>query len=427
MARRLTEWGGYRYLIAMVRACFSCLCLLTLSAQLAAVEWGGGGNSEGISELPGGKVSYRHFTSDDTSVLQATKGRNVVLLTREGEYPQEVIDPFVYDLDKIHDYYEDIAGEPKPHWFMDGKTTIAEVGDTGAFVSSAGRRYQSAAKGFSGHTGIEISADSFYRTVSNHSAGRGMGNIPYWEMGRNFWFGGDYDVGWESGVAGVGEAYALSMQTIAARQAGVKPDPCLLEVEGEIYRTLDKYIKDPQVTFQNTLESGKDSFGREGRAHWLLAGMITRLHRDHGGDAFLRRFLAEIRDTGGANGLQATVDHLAVAASRASGRDLTRMMREEWKLPVSDWAVGAARGYGGAGAGVVINQPINKQGLGALGGGDLSPPEAESPHHDAVEVAVGAAAGVVQSVSSGLNNAWADDSQPAECGWSVEWASVDEE
>jgi hypothetical protein len=103
------------------------------------------------------------------------------------------------------------------------------------------------------------------------------------------------------------------------------------------------------------------------------------------------------------------------------------MMREEWRLPVSDWAVGAARGCGGAGAGVVINQPINKQGLGALGGGDLSPPEAEFPHYDAVEVDVGASVGVVHSVSSDLHNAQADDSQPAKCAWSGEWAAADEE
>jgi len=345
-------------------------------------------NSKGVSELPGGRVSYKHFTSNNTSILQAAKGRNVVLLTSKNDYPKEMIDSFVFDLDKIYDYYKDMAGEPKTLSFMDGKATIAVVDDTGVFVSPSGKHYQSLARGFTGHTGIEISAGTFSKIFANHAAGRGMGNTPYWEMGRNFWFGGVYDIGWESGISGVGEAYALAMQTIAARQAGVKPDTHLLEVEKEIESTLDKYIKDPKATFHNTIAEGRDSFGRAGRAHWLLAGMVIRLHRDCGGDAFLRKFLAEIREAGGADNPQSAVDQLATAASRASGWDLTRMMREEWKLPVSDKAAAVASEYGRGRVGIVVTQPMNKQGLKALSGGDLSPSDMEFPYHGDVKVSV---------------------------------------
>lgn len=340
-----------------------------------------------ITDLGGGRVSYKHFTSEDTSLMHAWRGRNVVLLTRDGYYPEAVVSPLLYDMDKIYDYYRDMAGgDPKPHWAIGGKTTIAEVPDTGPANIDG---LWSAAKGFSGHTGIEISTPSFRHIVNKHAGGGGMDHIPYWEMGRNFWYGGRHQVGWKDGIAGVGEAYALAMQIIASKQAGVVPGRELKESAARADAMLDMYIRDHRLGYENTMAEGRDPYGNKDAGHWLVAAMVVRLHRDNGGDAFLRRFLDEVRRSEGSGNRQQALDLFAVAASKAARRDLSRMMRDEWKLPISDEGVAAARRGLEGDPLPVITSPLNQQGLGALSGGDLSAPPEAYPYLDEIVVNIG--------------------------------------
>lgn len=361
----------------------ACFALWMIGVAMALGEQAEGYTTPEITDLGGGRVSYRHFTSEDTSLMHAWTGRNVVLLTRDGHYPDAVVSPLLYDMDKIYDYYRDMAGgDPKPCWSIGGKTTIAEVPDTGPANIDG---LWSAAKGFEGHTGIEISTPYFRRIVRGHAAGGGMDHIPYWEMGRNFWYGGAHQVGWKDGIAGVGEAYALAMQIIASKQAGVEPSRQLKKAASKADTMLDLYIRDHRLGYENTMAEGRDSYGNKDTGHWLIAAMVVRLHRDNGGDAFLRKFLDEVRRSEGSSNHQQALDLFAGAASKAAGRDLSRMMRDEWKLPISEEGIAAGR----AGSPLpVTTSPLNQQGLGALSGGDLSAPPEVYPYHNEIIVSI---------------------------------------
>ncbi len=222
-------------------------------------------------------VNYHHFTSKETSRLRAWEGENIVLLTKSSNYPEELMGRLVSELDNVYRYYERMAGgRPKPWWSFLGKLTIAEVDSTGEGT---------AAMGFLGHTGVEISAGTMREALETYFTKGEIHNVFLWEFGRNFWFGERKPEGGRYGD--LADAYAMALQTIAGNEAGIRVNDTVKRTAAELDDIEGRYLSGGGVfSVKETLGQLSD---QEDRRRFLAAMMVRS--REVGGlpDTFISK------------------------------------------------------------------------------------------------------------------------------------------
>ncbi len=282
-------------------------------------------------------TTYISFVDNDTLDLFAWEGENLALLTKSDTLDPLIMDEIVSILDSAYRFYEHATGR-KPSLLVNynGKLSMAQVpGTCGAGC------------GLVGGTGIEILDsffDLFYDRVKQDNQ---YDQVPFYELGRNFWFFGNKLA---SGSSLFGRAastgYAVFMRYESMAATGVAPAPFrnlpFSELVEDNTNMIDQYLADPGLTFENTLALDlggvtTPKLGLNGGAS-LFASFLIRLKREYGEDQFVNNIWKELLNRPNATTDQQGIDNFILASSIAAGENLTSLF-QEWRWPVSEDAI----------------------------------------------------------------------------------------
>jgi hypothetical protein len=262
-------------------------------------------------------------------------GSNVVFLTVGDRFDHDLMERWVRNLDAGWSLYADLTGRrPGASRQLDGRAPIAAVPD-GSFTCGAGC-------GFVGHTGIELAMfyDHNYPALQRNP--RAMPHYVFYEMGRNFYTFGDRHSCFITGFAvfmryvcmdtlGCEDVEPGNRSTIERAEAlHTKGDLSFLKCFTNADGLTEKQprLKDPQGRWLNPSDQPV-----------TYASAMLRLHRECGGNAWLKRFYARLAtapeakpDTPAGALMQCRTWYLC--ASLAARRDLSPIFVDAWRLPM---------------------------------------------------------------------------------------------
>jgi hypothetical protein len=279
-----------------------------------------------VTQLP--PVSYTAFDGH-TETLVPWQGQNVSLLEEPGaSRDPRAMANLVRALDRAWNYYADTTGRlPATASSLNGRTTIAEV------TSTCG-----AGCGYLGATGIEILApyfESMYQQVSQQGL---YDQIPFYELGRNFWF-------WSPQLAfqapdqdPVVTGFAVWMRFESMAAAGVEGGPFngrpFATFVSEVAALAGEYEANPALTFADTLAQSRSPGAYGGTDFW--ASLMMQLSRRHGDQTFISRFWHNVGDLPAGSSTADAVANWEQAASDAACTDLSSVFYVRWGFPRPD-------------------------------------------------------------------------------------------
>jgi len=239
-----------------------------------------------------------------------------------------VMTELVTALDRAWSYYVSTTGRvPQPAYSLNGRDEIPEVPD--GTTCGAGCTHL-------GETGTEIASSYFDDMYQKLAQGDGYDQIPFYELGRSFWFWSqqlappaangnptDYD---DAVITG----FAVWMRFRSMTAAGVQGAP--LDGSNEPFSTLSSavtalagtYEEDPSRTFANTLavnQSPDPSSGLGGTDFY--ASLMTQLAQWRGNQVFVQAFWRDASALPPANSTTTAVTNWERAASQASCSNLS--------------------------------------------------------------------------------------------------------
>lgn len=280
-----------------------------------------------------GPIAYRSFEGENLR-RYVWLGDRVAILTVQNNLDRRTMRRMVTTLDAAYSYYAvTTGGEParSERYMYNVRLIIASVPKT----CGAGCAHL-------GSSGIEIQQryfDDLYHGVRSRGE---FSQIPFYELGRNFWqFAPQLQYPENSDAIVTG--FAVFMRFASMRAAGARGAPFhgrpFSEFERTVRGLIVTYERNPRYTWTNTLRvnQGVPNAMNLGATD-LFASMMFRLSDTYGGDMFLRRFFDEVRKRPVARTHQDAVDNFVIAASRASGRNLSLFFEHTWKFPVSEQA-----------------------------------------------------------------------------------------
>jgi hypothetical protein len=268
--------------------------------------------------------------------LTPWEGSNVVFLTMAGDYNARIMTRWVQRLDAGWQLYTDLTeARPRVYKQLRSKTPIAAVP---GFEYTCG-----AGCGYVGSTGIELAM--FYKwnypaLLKNPEA---MPHYVFYEMGRNFYTFGDRHSCFITGFA-VFMRY-VCMDTLQCQDEDKRTRDVIEKAELLVKQSDLSFLK----MFTNTdgLDEKaprlKDASGKPlnpSDQPVTYASAMLRLHRENGGNEWLRRFFhalaqcpkASPKERAGA--LQQSWNWY-LAASLAARKDLSPVFVDQWRLPLS--------------------------------------------------------------------------------------------
>lgn len=274
-------------------------------------------------------VSYTSFDGANLN-LYAWTGNRISVLSGSASLDSSTMSRLVSALDAGCGYYGTVTGRtPSLAKNINGKATIAEV------PSTCG-----AGCGYLGSTGIEIQTDYFGTLYTQVRDSNLYDQVPFYEMGRNFWFYEDkieYKGTDKTGTIATG--YAVYMRFKAMESAGVQGAPyngaSFGSFKNEVATLVDRYEADTSLDWYNTLRVGQapaNSMNLGGTD--LFASFCMRLERDYGGNAFVDKLWKEVDKQPNATTTTDALNNFVRAASTAAGQDLTLLFRNRWRWPV---------------------------------------------------------------------------------------------
>lgn len=277
--------------------------------------------------------SYTSFEGAHLT-LYPYPGRNVALLVPSPDLDETVLNRIVITFDAAYDYYRDATGrEPDLFYNLDGLATIAVVPNT----CGAGCAYL-------GATGIELADNSSYSAWDVLYQGVLQRNeydqVTFYELGRNFWFYGN-EIEYKGGdnTSSITTGYAVFMRFMAMGAAGITPAPYngipFTYFQSEVEGMLDRYLSNVTLNWDNTLRIGHAPANPIGLgATDLFASYLFELRELFGND-FIEQLWQEVGARPDAHSTQEAVNNFVLAASAASGLNLTELFNV-WRWPVSD-------------------------------------------------------------------------------------------
>ena len=318
-------WGSHRFSQA-----FSAM--LPAGLYRVRIQYEGANHENSASlQATDGFLDYRSFCKDDLRLFP-WEGKNIVLLTKSADHDPAAVRAIVAQLDKVFDYFVRVTGrKPGAGRILNGKAVVAEVPNLNKAL----------ARGRLGSTGVEMLESAFRGYLEIQQSGGPPRSLMKWELGRNFFFYGDQMQFKSPDSIGYRNAFAMVMRTTCFQDLGMPMQPFMVKVCGTQDKQLETYVADPSLTFDNTLRVNADAFKKEGKGPELLAAMIVRLHRDYGGEEFITRFWQAMADQPKAETTQDAIDNLARSACIGARANLIGLLRERWKLPVSEAVVEA--------------------------------------------------------------------------------------
>jgi hypothetical protein len=293
---------------------------------------------------PGAPVDYAPLAfqpkvweeKQTSTLLLPWEGEEIVFLTTPGTYDPALMAHWVTALDRGWALYADLTGAtPRPFKHLNGKATIAAVP---GFEYTCG-----AGCGYLGATGIELAM--FYRwnypALQRNPAV--MPHYVFYEMGRNFLTFGDRHSCFSTGYA-VFMRY-VCMDTLGYVDEDMKTRRTIERVESVIRRDRPPFFQ----TFTNAAGPGEKSPRvKDAQGRWIqpsdqpvtYASAMLRLRREHGGDAWVRRFFQGLKACPRAPrdslaGARQQCWNWLVAASAAAGKDLSPIFVGDWNMPLT--------------------------------------------------------------------------------------------
>lgn len=296
-----------------------------------------------VALKPGAPVDYAPLAfqpevwkaKGQSTMLVPWTGSNVVFLTTPGEYDGRLMARWVQALDGGWALYADLTGRrPEPFKQLEGRATIAAVPDF-EFTCGAGC-------GYLGASGIELAM--FYRW--NYPAlQRDPQAIPhyvFYEMGRNFYTFGDRHSCFTTGFA-VFMRY-VCMDTLGCHDDDPGTRQVIEQAEAQVKRAGLPFLRmftnaDGLGEKEPRLRNAAGEPIQPSDQPVTYASAMLRLWREHGGNAWLRRFCHELRGCPGApdsnrEGARQQSWNWYLAASVAARRDLSGVFVDDWRLPL---------------------------------------------------------------------------------------------
>lgn len=296
------------------------------------------------TDLVGVPMAYTDFGGAQHQQV-AYVGRNVAVLVPTGDGESaSTMTAIVGRLDAAWDRYAALTGRQPDHGFtFDGRATIAVVEATCG-----------AGCGLLGSTGIELSTDTWHRMYGGVQSANQYDQAVFYEMGRNFWFLTGRLTAADNGAYGsaVTTGYAVLNRFVSMDAAGVSGAPFndwlpFPQFRSQIAGLVDSYVANPTNTWSTTLAVEAGVPGSGWGATDLFASFMMRLAQQFG-SGFYDRMWIEAAKRPVATNTAGAVDNLVLAASAATGKNLTALFGTTWRFPVSNAAKAEAQTRWGA-------------------------------------------------------------------------------
>lgn len=262
-------------------------------------------------------------------------GKEIVFLVQPGNYDSALMKKWVTRLDQGWTLYREITGRsPRLFKQVENQPVIAAV-PAGGFTCGAGC-------GYVGSTGIELAMFHSDNYPALKTDPESMPHYVYYEMGRNFYTFGDRHSCFVTG-------FAVFMRYICMDAVGCK------DVDMPTRRTiesLEPMFKSSKLDFvelftnaAGTGEKGHRIKDTKGRAitpsdqPCTYASAMMRLHRECGGNDWLKRFFAQLVLCAEINpttpeAARTQCWNWMICASVAAKRDLSPIFADEWGLAI---------------------------------------------------------------------------------------------
>ncbi len=284
-----------------------------------------------VSQLPA--IEYGAFDGHKETLIP-WQGEEVTLLSAPAVSREAaVMTKLLSAIDRAYRFYAAMTGrEPASYFTLNGRTTIAQV------TSTCG-----AGCGFLGATGVEI-ASGFFEGMYEAAKKELYDQIPFYELGRNFWFYGEQLAFRSPEQDPVISGYAVWMRFESMAAARVDGDMALEKFRGEVESLIDLYEADPSLTFAGTLAQNHSPGPYNGTDFW--ASIMMRLADRYGGEEFIRRFWEMVPTLDSAASTSAAVSNWVEAASYAACADLSPVFYSRWGFPQPDGSVSTRAAVG---------------------------------------------------------------------------------
>lgn len=267
--------------------------------------------------------------------MLAWEGDHLVLLTQKGEYDAKKLGAFVDVLDSGWAHQQDLVGQsPRLHKHWNGKPTIVALPKPNL---SCGHGC-----GYVGATGIEASA--FHRSdwPSFQKDPSSFAHYYFYEMARNTFVFGDRHSLFTTG-------YAVFMRYVCMDKLGLKDNDAKTR---ETIERCEAVYADSDIdfftAFTNLASGEKSNRLKNANGKTLIpsdqpvmyATAMLKLRKDHGGDAFVKKYLHALRACDAQKATDLTnartqIYNWVVSASVAAGQDLTPVFVDRWRMPMT--------------------------------------------------------------------------------------------
>ena len=236
-----------------------------------------------------------------------------------------VMTKLVKALDRAWKYYATTTGPlPVTAHSLNGRDEVAEVSTTCG-----------AGCGYLGATGIEIQTSYFealYRQIAEDNL---YDQIPFYELGRNFWFWSPQLEFKSPDQDPVVTGFAVWMRFRSMAAAHVKGAPFngtpFRVFASQVAALAGQYEADPSLTFADTLAMDKSPGLYGGADFW--ASLMTQLADRHGGQTFVRRFWRRADTLPSASSTTDAVTNWVRDARYAACTNLRRVFYRRWGFP----------------------------------------------------------------------------------------------
>ena len=265
-------------------------------------------------------------------ILTPWQGKHVTVLVEPGvTRDPRVMNELVRALDRAWTYYANTTGKlPAVAHSLNGRDEIAEVTST----CGAGCTYI-------GATGTEILSsyfESMYQELAEHDL---YSQIPFYELGRSFWFYSPQLQFQSPDLDPVVTGFAVWMRFRSMAAAHVQgapfngtPFPTFVSQEEAL---AGEYEAEPSLTFADTLAQDKSPGLYSGTDFW--ASLMMQLARRHGGQKFVERFWHHAAELPPASSTTGAVTNWVNDASYAACVNLGPVFYERWGFPRPDGSV----------------------------------------------------------------------------------------
>ncbi|WP_336515991.1 Ig-like domain-containing protein [Pollutibacter soli] len=279
-----------------------------------------------IIQLPS-RVNYTTFQGAVLN-LQPWFGNHIVLLTQKSDLNLEVMEAIVKSLDDGYLQYKALTGK-EPQKFaptvINGRSTIASVNSTCG-----------GACGYLGFTGIEMInpwVDELYNDVLKTGK---YHTTFFYELGRNFWFYSDQLHFGNGYLVDVATGYSEAMKNIVTDLISLPIRNTETPVRNSLEGYAGLYKSDTTTNWKKIYESGIANLnGTPVSSHLIFASIILHFYKNSGRGSFVSAFFKETASRKKTLSAQDAVDNFAIALSAGTGKNLARILMEEYRFELS--------------------------------------------------------------------------------------------